>query len=239
MNLLAPSTVVAENENACILRKCDLFDSMTSEQIKAAGERYSKAQRIDFFLQILGGSPSCRRDFSQELRYRGRQMVFLSDALKAQGYQYIQADSHRYIYRLAACGYTYIGQTNDPFARYVDHLISTETSCVVLATAAIDNGLVPRMEIVDITDETSSNGVEGFWIRYAKWKKGDVVNVIQNNDEFARFVEQNGDGFRSVIASQIMGYEASTFPAFLVEHSCPPISMQSLMKKFIPPWLAA
>ena len=211
---------------------------MTSDQVKAAGDKYGKSQRIDFFLQILGGARSCRRDFAQELRYRGRQMVFLSDALKLQGYEYIQPDIRRYIYKLEACGYVYIGQTKDPFARFVDHLIDSQTSSVILVTAAIDNNLVPRMEVIDITDDVSSNAIEGFWIRYAKWKGYDVVNAIQNNDELARFVESQGDGFKSVIASKIMGYPSATFPSLLVSHSCPPISMQSLVKRFVPPWLA-
>jgi hypothetical protein len=138
---------------------------------------------------------------------------------------------------MAACGYTYIGQTRDPFSRFVDHLISSQTSCSILVTAAIDNGVVPRMEIVDVTNEQSSNAIEGFWIRYAQWKGFDLVNSHHNIAEFARFVESHGDGFRSVIASRIMGYQAATFPSLLVEHSCPPIPIRDIMRAFIPPWL--
>jgi hypothetical protein len=211
---------------------------MTSEQVRAVAGKYGKPQRIDYFIQILGGRRCHSRTFAQELRYCGKEMVVLSDSLKRKGYEYIQADTHKYIYKMEACGYTYIGATKDPFGRYVDHLVNSQTSSVIVVAAAIDNNLVPCIEIVDITDDKSSNGIEGFWIRYSKYKNWDVVNTIRNNDEFARFVEQKGDGFRSVIASKIMGYEATVFPALLVNQARPPIPMQELTMRFIPPWLA-
>jgi hypothetical protein len=143
---------------------------MTSDQIRAAANKYGKRQRIDYFIEILGGRlPSyVQRDFTKELsalRYCGKAMVFLSNCLENQGYRYIQSDTHRYIYKLEVCGYSYIGATKDPFARYVAHLMDSQTSSVILVAAAIDNGVVPRMEIIDITDEYSSKGIEGFWIR--------------------------------------------------------------------------
>lgn len=210
---------------------------MTSDQIRAAAARYGKDQRLAYFLQVLGGTRRHPRDYSQELRYCGRQMVVLSEPLRRLGYTYIQADTHKYIYKLEACGYVYIGVTADPFARYVDHLVYSRSSSVILIAAAIDNNLVPLLEIIDITDEQSSNGIEGFWIRYLSWKRCHVVNSAQNIEELARFVKSSG-GFRSVIANRLMGYEAATFPALLVAHACPPVSMTEMTKSFVPPWLA-
>lgn len=222
----------------CRRRICALTDSMTSEQVRAAARKYDTAQRFDYFLKILGGDRLHPKEFSQEiktLRYCGRRMVCLSDTLRMIGYLYIQADTHRYIYALEACGYMYVGATKDPFARYVDHIISSQCSSVILVAAAIDNNVVPRMEVVDVTDEESAHGIEGFWIRYLSWKGHHVVNSMENNDEFARLLK-DASSFKSVVAHRIIGYPAATFPALLVSSSAVPV--QELAKRFIPPWLA-
>ena len=130
----------------------------------------------------------------------------------------------------------YIALTKDPYARFVDHIISSQCSSVILVAAALDNNVIPRMEVVDITDEESSNGIEGFWIRYLSWKGFHVVNSMRNTDEVARFVN-NGSGFTSVVANRLMGYQSTSFPALLVSSSAVP--MRELTKKFVPPWLAS
>jgi hypothetical protein len=220
----------------CKVPKWILVGGMTTEQIKAAAGKYGTAERINYLIQALGGRHVHQEDYSKALRYCGRNMICLSDTLQRLGYQYIQADTHRYIYALEACGYMYIGATKDPFARFVDHIISSQCSSVILIAAAIDNNLVPRMEVVDVTDEESSNGIEGFWIRYLSWKGYHVVNSMHNADELARFVK-NGGGFRSVVANRLVGYSGATFPALLVSSTGVP--MQELTKKFVPPWFAS
>jgi len=208
---------------------------MTSEQVKAAAAKYSTAERINYLVQALGGRHVHQEDYSKALHYCGRKMVFLSDTLRSLGYEYIQADTHRYIYALEACGFMYIGASKDPYARFVDHIISSQSSSVILVAAAIDNNVVPGMQVVDVTDEESSNGIEGFWIRYSSLKGCHVINSKENNDEFARLMK-DADAFRSVVAHRIMGYPAATFPALLVSSAGVP--MRELKKRFIPPWLS-
>src|SRR5581483_8200127 len=212
-----------------------LAGGMTTEQVKVAAAKYGTAERTIYLIQALGGRHVHQEDYSKALRYCGRKMVSLTDPMRRLGYQYTQADTHSYIYALEACGYMYIGATKDPYARFVDHIISSQCSSVILVAAAIDNNVIPRMEVVDVIDDESSNGIEGFWIRYSSLKVCHVVNSMHNSDEFARLMK-DADAFRSVVAHRIMGYPAATFPALLVSTSAVP--MQELTKRFIPPWLA-
>jgi hypothetical protein len=143
--------------------------------------------------------------YLSELRYRVREYIKISDDLKEMGYHFILiGQGVEFIYKMYACGILYIGKTKDPFKRFGEHVINSTNSAMAVVSAAIDNMVVPRMEVIDLCEEKCTE-VESFWII-----DSDCVNTARYKNKYKGFVT-NPQNFKCVTARKKLGVEPYHF----------------------------
>ena len=97
--------------------------------------------------------------------------VYLSNGLKKHGITNIgglDLLDKTYIYRLYACDMTYVGKTNDPLKRFVEHIRDSKASAGYLVETAMDNRIVPRLQVIDVTNANDAPFIEAYWINALK-----------------------------------------------------------------------
>jgi hypothetical protein len=179
-------------------------------------DKYGCERRRDFFWEILqcsesvyGLTDSYRYQFS-EFRYRLHNHIVLSDQLKQRGYKYIvRHPGIEFVYRLEACGLRYVGKTVDPYGRYFSHITGESCSSIHVMTAAMDNRVIPKMEIIDFCDKKSVSFVENFWMT-----RLECVNSVRKKNWREEF-DKKPATFKSVMAHQLLGFESHHFSQLL------------------------
>ena len=163
--------------------------------------RYRTTSQINFFYALFDRSifeylADPRNVYFQR---QAAKYICFCDALKAKGYQ-VLARGVEYIYKLEACGFCYVGSSNDPARRYLQHVTNCSGgSAAVLIDAAIRSGIAPEMTMIDICDSNSVLAVEGFWIHRLV-----CINSMTNEAQYEQFVECPGE-YRSAIANETLG----------------------------------
>lgn len=140
-----------------------------------------------------------------ELRYRLRKFISISEQLKKNGYQYILVSKEiEYIYQIFACGLTYIGRSKDPFKRFGEHFTRSGCSSSIVVESAIDNNVIPQLEVIDIC-AMGSTAVEAYWIG-----NSDCVN--SQKYKLKRLDLKNSpNSYKCVVARQKLGIEPYKF----------------------------
>lgn len=185
------------------------------------------ADKVKYFQEILQcafpeyvkEATALQKAHNSQIRSVLRNFVFLSSELKQLEYSFSRPCKNiKYIYRLEACNLRYIGQTNDPLERFTNHIGGNDNKgSGILVQSAMDNNLVPQMEILDICDDRSKFAIEGYWM-----SQFECVNKQRNLDHLNAFLKEP-EKFRSVVAHRLMGKQPTEFKELLPDPTFLPI----------------
>lgn len=174
---------------------------------------YSKERRHEYYSSILEmvesqygeGITESRKYIHSEWRYRLRKFIYISEELKKNGYSFVISNEEiEYIYKMSACGMNYIGKTKDPFKRFVEHMTSTDCSSSLVIDSAIDNNIVPKLEVIDIC-EAKATAVEAYWI-------GSLNCINKQTYKKKRYeLEKSPNSYKCVVARKRLGIEPFEF----------------------------
>jgi hypothetical protein len=179
--------------------------------------RYSKEHRTNYYEAVLqmeksiygDGITESRRYQLSELRYRLRKLCSISEDLKKAGYNFIIVQEEvEYIYNFSACGLNYIGKTKDPFQRFGRHITDPTISSALVAESAIDNSIVPLLEVIDIC-AVGEVAVEAYWIN-----NFNCVNT-QKYKLKKYELQKSPYSHKCVIARQKLGIEPFEFSSLI------------------------
>lgn len=167
--------------------------------------KYKTSQRHEFFAEACGVDTSdCMTESAAEAVFRygivRNGYVSLSNGLKKRGITNIgglKLLDKTYIYRLCACDMTYVGKTNDPLQRFGQHILRSEASAGYLIETAMDNWVVPRLQVIDVTSAKDAPFIEAYWISALK-----TVNASRLKARFREY-QANPTEYESIICRDL------------------------------------